>query len=312
MLQKKILLIDDSEFFSQYIGNILTEADYQFIRAASGKEGLKLVSTEKPDLVILDVVMPDLSGLEVCRILREAEGNNLMPIIMLTSQGNEADKLVGLELGADDYITKPFNKRELLSRVRNTLRRIDRNRSANPLTGLQGNIEIQAELISKIEGNKPFAVIYADIDNFKAFNDAYGFAKGDSAIKMTADILSDQIRYSGSPGDFLGHIGGDDFVMIVNPDNTDLICDGIISQFDRRICSLYNEEDLRSGRIVTSDRRGDRMEFPIMTISLAVVSSENRPFKSHVEIAKIAAELKKKAKMIQGSVYLKNCGAADE
>jgi hypothetical protein len=100
--------------------------------------------------------------------------------------------------------------------------------------------------------------------------------------------------------------------MIVNPDNTDLICDGIISQFDRRICSLYNEEDLRSGRIVTSDRRGDRMEFPIMTISLAVVSSENRPFKSHVEIAKIAAELKKKAKMIQGSVYLKNCGAADE
>ena len=121
--------------------------------------------------------------------------------------------------------------------------------------------------------NTPFTVIYADIDNFKAFNDVYGFAKGDSAIKMTADILGDQLCYSGGPDGFLGHIGGDDFVLIVNPDNADLVCDGIISEFDHRIRSLYNEEDLRSGRIMPTDRRGEHLEFPIMTISLAVVSN---------------------------------------
>ena len=115
MLQKTILLIDDSHFFTQYIKKIITEANYRIICAATGSEGLILVHTEIPDLVILDGVMPDLDGLEVCRILRESESNNLMPIIMLTSQGNEEDKLAGLELGADDYITKPFNKRELLS-----------------------------------------------------------------------------------------------------------------------------------------------------------------------------------------------------
>src|SRR5690606_2717229 len=150
MFKKKILIIEDTEFMKKLISDVLKEAGYEVVTASSGEEGLQKVREEKPDLVLLDVVMPGMDGFEVCRILREDESNNLMPIIMLTAQENEDHKLEGLELGADDYIIKPFNSRELVSRVRNTLKRIDRNRLANPLTGLRGNIEIQAEINQRI------------------------------------------------------------------------------------------------------------------------------------------------------------------
>ena len=147
-----------------------------------------------------------------------------MPIIMLTAQGNEEDKLTGLELGADDYITKPFNPRELISRVKNTLLRIERNRWANPLTGLPGNTEIQSEINYRIAKDMLFSVLYLDVDNFKAYNDVYGFARGDTAIKLIADILMDAVSAFGSQNDFIGHIGGDDFVVITSPEYADTIC----------------------------------------------------------------------------------------
>jgi diguanylate cyclase (GGDEF)-like protein len=271
-----------------------------------GEEGLRQVRLEKPDLVLLDVVMPDMDGFQVCRILREAESNNLMPIIMLTSQDNQEDRLVGLELGADDYITKPFDKRELLSRVRNTLRRIDRNRGANPLTGLPGNLEIQAEINSLLERKSEFSLIYVDLDNFKAFNDVYGFAKGDLAIKMTADILTDEIRGYGGKTDFIGHIGGDDFIVITELQIVKRVCSGIIEQFDRRIKELYNGEDVERGYICTTNRIGEHIEYSIMSISLAVITNIDCRFQNHLELAESAAELKKKVKALMGSGFILN------
>jgi len=306
LFQKKILLIDDSYFFTKSITATLTAADYDVIHSVTGEDGLRKVREEKPDLVLLDVVMPDIDGFEVCRILRESESNNLMPIIMLTSQNNEEDKLVGLELGADDYITKPFNNREMLSRIKNTLRRIDRNRGANPLTGLQGNLQIQAEINSRIVKDLPFAVIYADLDNFKAYNDVYGFAQGDIAIKLLADILSDQVRDRGNKNDFIGHIGGDDFVLITSVENAEAICRGIIDEFDQRVRELYRDEDREAGFISALDRRGERVETPIMSISLAIITNEYRHFQTYLQVAEIAAELKKKAKSLQGSNFVKD------
>lgn len=306
MFRKKILLIDDSDFFAQVVRNILEEAGYIMLHANKGEIGLKLVREEKPDLVLLDVVMPDMDGFLVCSILRDEESNNLMPIIMLTSQDNQEDKLIGLELGADDYITKPFNNRELLSRVKNTLKRIDRNRGANPLTGLQGNLEIQAEINARIERKLPFAVVYVDLDNFKAYNDVYGFAKGDIAIKMTADILMDGVRDYGSSDDFIGHIGGDDFVFISKPQNAEAICEGFIEKFDKRVKEIYNQTDLESGHIYTCDRLGVCTRYPIMTVSLAIVANENNTFQNYLEIAEIAASLKKKAKALSGSNFVRD------
>lgn len=306
MFKKKILLIDDSDFFANYIKSILEEAGYTMLHVNRGEDGLRMVRLEKPDLVLLDVVMPDMDGFQVCRILREAESNNLMPIIMLTSQDNQEDRLVGLELGADDYITKPFDKRELLSRVRNTLRRIDRNRGANPLTGLPGNLEIQNEINSLLERRFEFSLIYVDLDNFKAFNDVYGFAKGDLAIKMTADILTDEIRNCGGKEDFIGHIGGDDFIVITGLKNAERVCSGVIEQFDRRIKELYSGEDVERGHICTMNRIGEQIEYSIMSISLAAITNIDSRFRDHLQLAESAAELKKKVKTLTGSGYIMN------
>ncbi len=306
MFKKKILVIDDTEFMVKLISDILNNAGYEVISARRGAEGLLKVRSEKPDLVILDIVMPDMNGFEVCKILRDDESNNLMPIIILTAQDNEDDKLTALELGADDYIIKPFNPRELLSRVKNTLRRIDRNRWANPLTGLRGNLEIQAELNSRIARDEKFAVLYTDLDNFKAYNDVYGFASGDRAIKLNADILLDNVSLFGHARDFSGHIGGDDFVIITVPRCAEQIAEGIIDDFDKKILDLYSKEDIQKGHITTTDRLGNSTDFPIMTISIGIVSNEIRELYSPVQIAEISAEVKKKAKGIHHSVYVKD------
>lgn len=306
MFKKKILVIDDTELTINLIKEILTDVGYEVVVANNGEKGLEMVRIEKPDLVILDVVMPGLNGFEVCKFLREDESNNLMPIVMLTAQDKEDDKLTGLELGVDDYIIKPFNHRELTSRVRNTLKRIDRNRWANPLTGLQGNLEIHAEINKRIANNELFAVLYLDLDNFKAYNDVYGFTSGDRAIKLTADIIQSNVHMINNQGDFIGHIGGDDFVIITVPNKIDELCKGIIQDFDNKITEIYSEEDKEKGYITTVNRLGQVIEFPIITISIAAVTNESRTLYSPIQIAEISAQVKKRAKMIIGSTYVKD------
>jgi len=301
-MSKKILLIDDSPFFRGQLKLSLSK-EYEVIEAGTGAEGLDMVKSEKPDLVLLDIIMPDYSGFEICRILRESESNNLMPIIMITSQDAQEDVLVGLELGADDYVKKPFNERELLSRIKNIFRRIDRNRNANPLTGLNGNLEIQREITSRITKGYRFAVIYVDLDNFKAYNDVYGFANGDRIIILTADILRDQADLWGNEDDFVGHIGGDDFIMISTPEKAIKICEEIIADFDEKVLNFYDEEDRVRGFITTKNRKGEVDTFPLMSISLAIVTNERRELSSAVEIGDIAAEVKKKLKTMVGSNY---------
>jgi diguanylate cyclase (GGDEF)-like protein len=301
-MAKKVLIVDDSPFFRGQLKLALCK-EYEVIEAGLGADGLDMVKSEKPDIVLLDVVMPDCSGFEICRILRESESNNLMPIIMITSQDAQEDILVGLEYGADDYVKKPFNERELLSRIRNIFRRIDRNRNANPLTGLNGNIEIQREVTSRISRWLSFAVIYADLDNFKAYNDVYGYSNGDRIIVLAADILTDQVALFGNSNDFVGHVGGDDFIIITTPDKSESICKSVIAEFDEKVLNFYNEEDREKGVITTKNRRGEVDTFPLMTISLAIVTNEKREIASHIEVGEIAAEVKKKLKTMPGSNY---------
>lgn len=306
MLKKKILIIDGTEQTVGSIFDVLIPSGYDVIIASSGEEGLEKVKIEKPDLVILDSVLPGVNGFEVCKTLRSEESNNLMPIIMLTDQRNEEGKLKGLELGADDYIEVPFNSRELLARVKNTLIRIERNRRVSPLTGLQGNMEVQTEINRRIANNQIFSLIYADIDNFKAYNDLYGFSSGDRTIKLTADIIMDSVSQFGDSCDFVGHVGGDDFIIITAPNNAEAVCDNIVRVFNEKILTLYSPEDRGRGFITTSNRQGQSIKHPIMGISLAIVSNEFRNLTSHMDFMEVAVELKKKAKTIAGSVYFKD------
>ncbi len=180
----------------------------------------------------------------------------------------------------------------------------ERAENANPLTKLPGNIIIREEIEKRITQRIQFVVIYADLDDFKAFNDKYGIAKGDEAIKLTADILKEAIQLEGNPDDFIGHEGGDDFIMITTPEKTYNISNYIIAELGRRIRQLYTQEDLKQGYIVSETREGTLRQFPIMTISLSGVGNTRRAISSYAQVTNIAAEVKKKAKSIGGSVLV--------
>ncbi len=182
----------------------------------------------------------------------------------------------------------------------------ERAENANPLTKLPGNIMIHEEIDRRIKENVKFEVIYCDLDNFKAFNDKYGIAKGDLAIKLTADIFKESVKTTGAPGDFVGHEGGDDFVLITLPEKAKSVADYITGEFDKRVRSLYDEGDLKQGYIIAHARDGAVKKFPIMAISLAGVSNARRLITSYGEITNIVAEIKKKAKAIEGSIFVED------
>ncbi len=307
--KRRVLVVDDDKNLRKIIATNLELGGFDVVTAASGGEAVELLDAQTPvDLVLLDVMMPYMDGYEVAKYIR-AHGNpavSHVPIIMVTAKGETEDKLRGFEAGADDYITKPFGSQELLARVRAKIRRVETDSSLSPLTRLPGNLAIEAELRARIAINTPFAVLYLDLDSFKAFNDVYGFVHGDEAIQLVAGIASDVVRRRGTSSDFVGHIGGDDFIIATLPDRAEEISREIIDSFDREIRPLYKDQDLRQGYIETRDRRGALNRFPIMTLSIAIISNEERAFESYAQIGEAAAELKRYAKSIGGSVFVKD------
>ncbi len=303
---KRILVIDDDRNLRKIIQTNLELAGYDVTTASNGEDAMRVLDSMQPDLVVLDVMMPMIDGYEVARRIRRHPSNTHVPIIMLTAKSEVEDKLAGFEAGADDYITKPFGPQELLARVKAKIRRVEVDSSLSPLTRLPGNLAIEGELRRRIDGHDPFAVLYLDLDNFKAFNDVYGFTHGDEAIQLVASTAVDVVRRRGTNLDFVGHIGGDDFIIVTLPDRGEEIAREIIDTFDREIRKLYTAQDLRQGYIETRDRRGSLNRFPIMSLSVAIISNEQRPLENYAQIGEAAAELKRYAKSIGGSVYVKD------
>ncbi|MFN2449910.1 MAG: response regulator [Candidatus Baltobacteraceae bacterium] len=303
---KRILVVDDDRNLRKIIQTNLELAGYDVVTAANGKEALDVLDAMQPDLVVLDVMMPVMDGVETAKLIRRHPANTHVPIIMLTAKGEVEDKLAGFEAGVDDYITKPFGPQELLARVKAKIRRVEVDSSLSPLTRLPGNLAIEAELRRRIETQEQFAVLYLDLDNFKAFNDVYGFTHGDEAIQLIAATSVEVVRRRGTALDFVGHIGGDDFLVVTLPERSEEIAREIIDMFDRDIRKLYNPQDLRQGYIETRDRRGALNRFPIMSLSIAIIGTDRRPLRNYAEIGEAAAELKRYAKSIGGSVYVKD------
>ncbi|MFZ5639148.1 MAG: response regulator [Bacillota bacterium] len=303
----KVLIIDDDKFMYRIVADCLEKDNFLVYGAEDFNSAMEQIYVSTPDIILLDVVLPKMNGYEICRLLRNDTRTSHLPIIMLTSKGGTEDKVEGLEAGADDYVTKPFDPPELVARIKTQLRRAKQEKSFNPLTGLPGNILIEEEIKHRLEGEATrFAVLYLDLDNFKAYNDVYGFLKGDEVIKFIAHIIDKTVRELGNPEDFVGHIGGDDFITITTPDRVDVICKSIINQFDTTIALFYSSNDRRRGYITTKDRNNSQMQYPFMTISIAVVSNEKRKIENHWQVAEIAAEMKKFAKSKAGSVYVKD------
>lgn len=305
-MRKKILIVEDDADIRKLIRANLTPADFDVYEAENGQEGWTLAQHIEPDLIILDIMMPLMDGHTVCRLLRNNTRTAHIPIIMLTAKTALQDKLDGFTTGATDYVTKPFNMLEILARIRAQLAQSQKAIELNPLTELPGNLTIQRKIQDAIKSSNPFAVVYADLDYFKAYNDYYGFLKGDEVLLFVAQILKDAKDCWGNQKDFLGHIGGDDFVLMTAPEKADALCEGIIDLYEKGIQDFYGEKEWAKKGIETYDRQGVLLHFPIASLSLAVVTNEKRKFSTHLEVAEIAAEVKKKVKQMPGSAYYKD------
>lgn len=299
----KILIVDDDPDILDVIENTLKD-DYKIITATLGKEALDKIQTESPDLVILDYVLPDITGIEICQEIRKNPLLIHIPILMLTGKGEVENKIEGLEAGADDYMVKPFLPQELSARVRMLLRRSSIHLDANPLTRLPGNISIYKELEEMLKNGTSFAVLYIDLDNFKALNDYYGFERGDYVIKEVGRLIIDVVQKTGSPDDFIGHIGGDDFIVITKPEKAENIAKMIINNFDSLRLKFYDEKDRVKGYIETSDRQGEIKKFGLLTISIGIITNLKTKYKHVAEITSKAAEVKSIAKSFKENKFI--------
>lgn len=305
-MREKILIADDDPDILDILKLTLEEEGFVVIEASNGDEALQKVSKEAPNLVIVDYRMPKRDGIDVCSHIKKDILLRHMPVLMLTGLSELDYKLTGIDAGADDYIVKPFEPKELVARVKMILRRSTSDLDANPLTRLPGNVAILNEIETYIKMGRGFAVCYLDLNKFKSFNDRYGFERGDEVICSTARILIDVVSKEGNQNDFIGHIGGDDFIVITTPDKVDRLCNRIIKEFDTTIPELYDKDDRQKGFIVSKDRQGSIAEIPLMSISIGVVTNEYNPITHSGQVGQLGAELKTYVKTLGYSTYVKN------
>jgi len=299
----RLVVADDQDDLLAMMKDILEMQGYNVRTAVNGEEALTLVRADPPDIVILDLWMPIKDGFTVCKELKEDPAFFHLPVILLSAANETENKIQGMELGADDFVTKPVDIAELLARIKMILRRTRQGLDANPLTHLPGNVSIQGRIAGDIASSKPLAVLYLDLNNFKAYNDTYGYGAGDQVIKATGDLLLKTVKSHGAPKDFVGHIGGDDFIVVTSPELMEPLSQAIVSGFDAMAPGFYKPEDRERKRIRAHDRQGNPVEYPLLSIAIGVCHNTLRPLANFAQVSSIGAELKSFAKREEGSSF---------
>ncbi len=307
----RILIADDEPHIRRILQFLLEQEGFEVHMAEDGEEAWKAVASFQPDLVLLDVMMPRMDGFAVLEIVRAGFETARLPVILLTAKGEEQDKVRGLAGGANDYIVKPFNHDELLLRVTNLLEATRREREANPLTGLPGNRAIDREIQDRIATGQEFGFMYIDMDRFKSFNDKYGYSRGDRAISFLAGVLVGITQKYGSGKDFVGHVGGDDFVVVTTSQDAERLARRIIHEFDEGKEDLHEEEDFKNGYLEIESRNGQVERFPLVTLTLALVSECQGRFEHPAQLSDTMVELKRFGKMKPHSVVVKERRSTD-
>ncbi|MEH1129458.1 GGDEF domain-containing response regulator [Micromonospora sp. CPCC 206061] len=298
-----ILVVDDDPDIARFVQVNLRLHNFEVVLAGDGEEALEVIEEHRPDLAVVDLMMPRMDGLELVRRLRANPMTAALPVIMLTAKGMTVDKVVGLSVGADDYLVKPFDTLELIARVRSTLRRNQEFREVSPLTGLPGNTRVRREILDRMRNGADYAVGYIDIDRFKSVNDVYGFERGDEFITALARSLHRAVVAAGLPPAFLGHIGGDDFVIVCDPEQMLPLTRKAVVDFEQAADDLYDEEHAKQGYIEVPDRKGRLQRAALVTLSIGVAQSTatGRKYADPREVIAVASEMKKVAKTQPGS-----------
>lgn len=257
-----------------------------------------------PDLIIVNEKTIDVSTENLCKKIRENEDNSITPVLVISENNDEEHKLSILKNNIEYIIPSSASALYLYFAIKNITRLLTVNRTVSPLTGLPGNVQIQTELKKRLLRKQTFQVLYFDLDNFKPYNDVYGFLKGDEIIKLTARIITKNVHSLEDTDTFVGHIGGDDFVAIMD-ENVDYeeICQNIIAEFDNEILKYFNDDDIERGFIEVCNRKGVIEQFPLTSISIGVVIADKKRFSNILEIGELGAQVKHLAKTTNGSSY---------
>ena len=299
---QEIYIIDDDEtsvlVFRELFKN---DTEYKFISVKS--EQIDVALRNIPTIIIINEDAIDVDTVELCKKIRNDDDNSITPVIVVSSNSDKEHRIEILKESVEYYIKKPVNAQYLYYTIKNLGRLLSINRRISPLTGLPGNVQIHAELKKRISNRENFSVLYLDLDNFKAYNDVYGFLKGDQIIEYTADTILKCIHQSFKENYFIGHIGGDDFIAIVPTLDVDNICQLIIANFDEGVTKFFTEEDLEKGYIEVANRKGIIEQFSLTSISIGAVIADKDRFANILEIGEIGAQVKHVAKSIIGSSY---------
>lgn len=293
MSKGRILVVEDDFDISNLLRIYFDSQGYEVTVAAKGNDALDLCRRNLPNVIVLDIQLPDIDGYEVCRRMRGNLRTSHIPILFLTQRDERSDKIAGLELGADDYITKPFDIEELKLRVQNAIKRAQWENLTSPTTGLPSGKLIEEQL-RMLMRRQNWAVLYIGVNHISGFNEAYGFVAGDDVFRFAAMVLGDGVDERGTANDFIGHIGGDDFLIISDEEHVEDIRDYITERFKNEVGTFYSFRDRERGHIQIKDGAGGEKQVPMMTLAVGIVNSRTTQFADIREITEIAAAERRK------------------
>ena len=304
MFQEIYIIEDEAELIYKVIEQFKEDKAYKFKSIKTNE--LEIALSDIPALIIIheDKINSDI--VELCHQVRNNEDNSITPIIVITSNREDEHRLQVLKAQVEYYIKKPLNNSIFYYTIKNIIRLMHSNRTVSPLTGLPGNVQIQAEFKKRLLKKEEFSILYIDLDHFKEYNDTYGFSKGDEVIKLTARTIAKSIHNRDLDNTFIGHIGGDDFIAIVPKGEHEKVCQDIICEFDSKIKEYFSKEDIERGYLEVPNRRGIIEEIPLTSVSIGVVEADKGRFKNTLEIGEAGAQVKHLAKSIMGSSYAVN------
>lgn len=305
MIHEIYIIDDENNLINDLHVLFKNEKDYKLSSVKT--KDLDVALKKIPAMMIINEDNIDINTVELCQRIRNDEDNSITPIIVVSSIVDKLHRIEILKHSVEYYIRKPIDNEYLYYTIKNITRLLYTNRRVSPLTGLPGNVQIQTEMKKRLLNDENFAMLYFDLDNFKAYNDVYGFSNGDEIIKFTANIICKNTHNAEYTANFVGHIGGDDFVAIVGEQfSYEDMCQNIILEFDTLVQEYYTAEDAQRGYIEVANRRGIIEQFPIVSISIGVVEVDCQKYSSTLEIGEVGAQVKHQAKTVMGSTYIIN------
>jgi len=292
MGKARLLVVEDDIDIGNMLKIYFSGMDFDVDVAVRGSEALEKTKQVLPQLIVLDIMLPDIDGYEVCRNLRTNMRTSHIPVIFLTQRDERSDKLQGLELGADDYITKPFDIEELKLRVQGAIKRSERESLTDPRSGRPAGRLIEDQL-RRIIREKGWALLDTGINHFDPFKNVYGFVAGDDVLRFTSLLIGEVVDEVGTTSDFIGHAGGDNFIVITTEEKAEPMKARLKERFDTEVLTHYNFMDRQQGFIQSPVSGETIVKAPFMTMAVGVVSASQNSFADIREITELSAEARR-------------------